>query len=335
MISMYSRYRLSRAADLRTVGAGVIVNPKAGKVKNHYNGERPFWDLLKPDEYIRIAETPEALTLALSDFTAMKIRYLIVIGGDGTVHRIVNTLMDLVRAEDLPVIIPLKGGTVNAVMSSMGLTRSAHRLLDVFLDAAKNKAEGNGSITLRKHGTLKVHDSTDGKTRYGFGFLNGIAYRVIKEYFDNDNYVFMDAVRAGARPLLEWFSNRDGNEYFEPFPMRVQKNGGVIADEDVNIVLATTLDRLALLYSPFTEDLSGAPGYHCIINTMPIRSVFRHFVPLARGRIEIDGHFNEIINEPLTIESSSGYSLDGELFRRTEPHRVTISPGPMISYPAL
>lgn len=335
MITMYTRYKLSKAADLRSVRAGVIINPKAGRVKNRYNGDHPFWDVLKPGELVRLAETPDALAGALSDFTAMKVRYLIVIGGDGTIYRVLNTLLDMMPAEDFPVILPLKGGTANAIVSSMGLTRRAHILLDVFLDAAKKDASGELPISLKKHGTLKVHDSTDGKTRHGFGFLNGIAYRVIKEYFDKENYVFMDAVKAGARPLLEWFVRRDGNGYFESDPMRINNSGGIIADGDINIVFATTLDRLLLLYSPFKEELNGTPGYHCIVNSMPISAVFRNFVSLARGRIEIDGHYNEILDESLTIESSSGYSIDGELFHRSEPYRVTISPGPMIRYPDL
>jgi diacylglycerol kinase family enzyme len=335
MITMYTRYRLSKAVDLATVGAGVIVNPRAGRVKSKYYGDRSFWDVLKPGRNVRVTATQDELLHAVEDFLTRKFRYVIVIGGDGTLNRVLNALINMAGAEALPVILPLKGGTTNAVMSSMGLNGTAHRLLDQFLEMARDEVKGIKKIPLAHQHLLSVRDDTEDSLKYSFTFLNGIAYRIIAEYFDNENHVFMDAVKAGARPLLEWFMRRDSNGYFEPVKMRVWKQDGIIADGDVNVVFASTMDKLILLYSPFKEELGTGNEFHCLVNTMPIRTIFRHFVPLARGKIDMDGHFNEKISEDVFIESASGYTLDGEIHHRYEPFRITISPGPSFRYPII
>jgi len=90
---------------------------------------------------------------------------LVIAGGDGTFHRVINTIPSPVLTKYNLGIIP--GGTANEFAKSIGLPRS-------FEDAARVIAQNN-KVIISKKGVI------NGKYHFATGFLYGIACKALEE----------------------------------------------------------------------------------------------------------------------------------------------------------
>jgi diacylglycerol kinase family enzyme len=327
--------------DLQNIKTGLIINPHAARMKKKYYKNQRFWENLHPQDNVKVTPTEDGLKKAILDLSGKGIKYLVVLGGDGTIRETLTVLLNSLGTKNMPIVVPLRGGNQNQVTINLKLRKPAHILFEKFLTAASREAEEGVKIPLSAQRLLKIEDELIEQPFYGFTLTNGAIYRAISAHFSRPDPGFFDLIKTTLKPLSELWFNRRKSGYFEPVEMEITKGNELFLNDKVCWVIASVVENATLGYSLFDRPLKTLPGYHCIINTLPMRKIFGrfgallHFVSLARGKSKFKGHFNRILSEPITITSSYGYSLDGELFHRWNRYKLRISPGPVFHYPIL
>ena len=100
---------------------GLIFNPLAYINKNRAEAQL---DALREvlGERARVVSTKskDEIPFALEELTK-EIRILAISGGDGTISSVLSSYVNLFGDKDIPIIVPLKGGTINMIADDAGL----------------------------------------------------------------------------------------------------------------------------------------------------------------------------------------------------------------------
>ena len=173
----------------------LVVNPDAGGVKRRYLSDSPFWRDCLPDSRIRVTRTLDDLDRAVADFRNAGVRVVAALGGDGSLHRLVEALLRHYDEADVPAVLALAGGTMNGLARSLG---SGGRPQPV-LRAAVAAVEVGAALPVRAHYLLRITDIPAGRTHHGFGFAAGLAFRAFQEYYRRPDPGVVDAIRAALQ----------------------------------------------------------------------------------------------------------------------------------------
>ncbi len=310
---------------------GMIINPNAGRVAKNVRKSRFFWENYLDESMTEITPDIPAIEPALKRLKEKNIKVLAIYGGDGTFQKTLTAAFNVWEKEEMPPVLPLKGGTANALVKNMGIKKKAKNYMNRFWKfASRNKVE---KVELFEVPMLKVDDSSNGHCNYGFIFTNGLAYKSIEQYQSAQNPGMWDVFRTGIYPVIAYYIGMKGaKDYFQQPHMNIEL---VMPDNEysysgpVNVALCSTLKKLLLWYAPFRGSITGTNGFYCLINHMELDDLFDNFMALARGRMEAEGHINAVARN-LKIGTDSGYMIDGELFRRSEPYELELTRGPSI-----
>jgi diacylglycerol kinase family enzyme len=106
------------------VKVSVIINPRAGSVREDLLRKKISEALFRCDLHFHCAETPDSLEKFISKEVAAHTDALIVCGGDGTVNLSLQTLMQLRgKKVKLPALCLVKSGTANDLAHEMGVSK--------------------------------------------------------------------------------------------------------------------------------------------------------------------------------------------------------------------
>jgi diacylglycerol kinase family enzyme len=99
-------------------------------------------------------------------------------GGDGTLHKVMTALGRVFGDAPLPPIAVLRGGTMNVVASSLGISTKPAP----FLRMLAERSRAGTPLELLPRRCLRVGD------HLGFVFGNGLAANFLSEYYADDKY---------------------------------------------------------------------------------------------------------------------------------------------------
>lgn len=107
---------------------GIILNPSAkinskrtAAVVSKLNG------IFGKKAILRTTKNKLEVAGVMDEFHGEGVKLLLISGGDGTICSVISTYLSLFGEEDLPVILPLMGGTINMIGSDAGLRRASSR----------------------------------------------------------------------------------------------------------------------------------------------------------------------------------------------------------------
>ena len=182
---------LSANQPSRPVRIGLLLNPNAGRTKNIRMREQLTQSLPLPHVW---AETRDLGSLRRSLHTLLctrAVNVLAIVGGDGTVHHVVNALIGLRKelfgadAAEVPTprLLLLNGGTLNIVGRTCAIHGKPHAILAKFLRFYDNAPVSR--VPARRLPLLEVAWHYQGQPtppRYGFVFGSEVAYHAIELY---------------------------------------------------------------------------------------------------------------------------------------------------------
>src|SRR5512147_3096742 len=122
----------SAGASEGMAGIGIVSNPRSWRNRRHPETADRLRRALGDEGELREAETPEALSEALTAFARAGIDVLAVNGGDGTLHLAVTAMAESWRGP-WPRLLPLRGGTMNTIASAHRLSGAPEALLSRLL----------------------------------------------------------------------------------------------------------------------------------------------------------------------------------------------------------
>lgn len=269
------------------------------------------------------AELPGALDRLL----AGGIDFLAVNGGDGTLGAVVSQLAAR-KLSALPLLVPVLGGTNNAVAKDAG----AVGRLDAVLTRVRAALARPTRLATVTRKSLRVA-LAGGETRHGFIFTAGLIVRFADAYYAGPWVGSPQVVRIVVEKLAKvlWPSARHRAFWrFEPFGIGLD---GVPLNlpHGVQVVYASTIDTQLLFFRPFPQRSSQVAGFHALINAMDGPEIARRFFPLVLGRFQGPSH---VCRETHTLElaGATRIFLDGELFDVDPGDPLTVTVGPPLTF---
>src|ERR1700751_5772681 len=100
---------------------GVIFNPFAYTNKKRTEEQlNAIRKILGVNALVRTTNSTDEVPIILKEFHEKEIKILCISGGDGTIGYVLSSYINLFGTEDLPIIVPLKGGTMNMLSADVG-----------------------------------------------------------------------------------------------------------------------------------------------------------------------------------------------------------------------
>lgn len=276
-------------------------------------------------------ETVEEIDGAVERLTGCGAELICLNGGDGTVQRTLTRLINLYGEDGagMPLIFPLRGGTLNVLADNLGLKGRPDQLARRVMQVAEDSRE----LPWTTIPTLRLVRETSGATdfEYGFFFGNGALYRFDQVYYRETKGgplpaagLFLKCAAAGALGKTRYAP------VFGTTPMRVRIDGFSMPGESFTIVLAMAFKKVVLTFNPFREGEGG--DFYTLATSLPFGKMLSRLDRLLWVRGEKPPFPPELYwnrkSSEVVIESREGYTLDGEVFPLEQPFRLTITRGP-------
>ncbi len=307
-------------------GIGLLLNPRAKRHKIDPGLAERLTRQLDGEGVVRSAQTLDELAGVVEDFKRLGIELVAVAGGDGTNHLTISRLAEVYRDAKLPYFAMLRGGTMNTIANSFGITRaSPEQLLTRYRRAYARRALR--PLRFVEPNVLQVGE------RYGFIFGTGAIYGFIAEYNQREERSPAWAAQVLGRAIA---SSVVGKGTVARVSQRWEgavrfDDGSVFPEMSYFTVGASTCGEIGLGFKPFYRsgelpDRFHMLGIHCSTATF-IRSLPR----IWRG-ITLGGeHTYEKLTERAVLVPRDGrvpYTLDGDVYEHEG--ELTVSIGPRI-----
>ncbi len=311
----------------RPVRIGLLLNPKAGRTKNARVRSRLAQLVPAPhvwEETHDLGSLRRALTTLLCTRAA---NVLGIVGGDGTVHHVVNALIGLRRelfgehAADAPTprLLLLNGGTLNIVGRTCAIHGPPHETLAKFLRYFDHAPVSR--VPARRLPLLEVSWQYLGQPtppRFGFVFGSEVAYHAIELY---------ERFGAGYAGLLRFMSELTrgvllGSELWQregwklgPYTTPLVIDGRSFADHtgaaactvDLTLAIGAARAIRRQLYQPgFSVRVIEAMAPAELVRLIPAMMADRP----QRGIVDVDS--------AELLRTSGPYTMDGELFHQPD-----------------
>ena len=264
----------------------------------------------------------DALDGIIDGFGQKGVEVLAIDGGDGTVQAALTALFSRRAAgrdggRPLPHLCILPGGMTNLIAGDVGAPgRRADALRRL------TRIVGNGRIarhTVTRH-VIRVRYGDGASCRYGMFFGAGAvppAIMMCRRVVHPMNVKGSGAVALTVMGLLlrhGLFDRSEGN-VFRGRNMRLAWDGGQARNGQQLLLLASTLDRLALGTRPFWG--AGSDGVKITAIAWPARRLIRSLPALLFGgstrRLD-PGTFTSITTSRAELHLDEPFTLDGEMY---------------------
>jgi hypothetical protein len=263
------------------------------------------------------------LDRAIAEFRDRGVVAIGSLGGDGTLHRLVDAVVRGYPEAEPPVLLPLAGGTMNGLPRAFG---TGHRP-DAVLAAAL-AALASGQPRVARHHVLRVEVRSEQRVRYGFSMAAGVVYRIFQEYYRTPEPGMADALRASLLPIRVALF---GGPLFDGMALDVRADGAPWLAEPPHTLLASVVDKPLLWFRPFGSPLGDASAFHLAATSMRPRQLALRLWAIFRGRCR---HPRLRVDRctDLALTGATGYLIDGDLYPVAARLDVRVQLGPRLRF---
>jgi diacylglycerol kinase family enzyme len=263
----------------------------------------------------------------MDEFHDEGVRLLLISGGDGTICSVVSSYLSLFGNEELPVILPLMGGTINMIGSDAGLRESQFAICRKLND----KLTRGAPVGIIERGLIRVEDSTLDEPHYGFSWIDGFLYRFLIDYYKQGAGIQVASMMT-IKTILTLLSNGDKGP-FENVDSTVYADGEKLPQEGHVLMIASSLKKFVFGFDIFAEESVPGESFNMVYVRENYIKKQRHTLPLGLYRSlksDKQGNFVNRAVKSLRVERNRGYIIDGEIFSGDEPRSVLIEAGPRV-----
>ena len=316
-------------------GIGVVLNPKSRRNLRDPRAALRLARTLGDHGVVREARSIDELYRIAEDFRRVDIEVLAISGGDGTNHVTLAGFLDVYGGATMPQVALLRGGTMNTVANSVGVTRGRPegvlgRLIRDYAERATAPLE-NVERHVMRIGPRGGSARSDQRTHYGFLFGTGVVHGFLAEYYRDGEPTPLVAAKVLARGIGSAFIGGEMiRRMARPFRGSVVLDDGTTWDErDYLAIAAGTIDQIGLAFKPFRR-WDEAPGrFHMLgIHASPIGFV-KELPRIHRSEPMRPGKAYEAVSTRAIVRSADGvlrYMIDGDLHETRGELEVSIGP---------
>jgi len=305
------------------VRAAVIVNPKAGALRRNPKLAERLRESCRGRAELQITQDDAHLGEVAQTIADHGVERVAVVGGDGTASVTLTSLWKAYGDRPLPSVSFLRGGTMNTIANSLGVSRrNPGWLLDRTLQAWSN----GEAKKLKARPTLRIGD------RLGFLFGTGLMYGYLAEYYAAGNGQ-PTPVTAATVLAKAMGSALVGGKTFErilqPRKLQVVFSNGHWETRNYMTIGAGTVVQAGLGFRPFYRAFERDDRFHLLAVKGRAHAVAQDMPRIWLGR----GFRPETAEETTTewaelscADGTFGYFVDGDLL--TAPGHLSLGVGP-------
>lgn len=303
--------------------AAVIANPNAGALRRNPKVSDRLRTACTGVAEIEVTQNSKHLDDFSAELARRDVRFVSIVGGDGTASTTLTSLWRAYGDRPLPHISFLRGGTMNTIANALGVSRRSPEWL---LSRTLKAWAANDTSNFRERSTLQVGD------RLGFLFGTGLMYGYLAEYYavGRGHPTPLTAASVLAKAIG---SALLGGETFErilqPRKLQVVFSSGHWATRTYMTVGAGTVAQAGLGFQPFYRAFEREDQFHMLAVKGRPREVARDLPRVWMGR----GMRPETAEETTTgwaelscADGPFGYFVDGDLLMA--PGQLSLGVGP-------
>ncbi|HSO38902.1 MAG TPA: diacylglycerol kinase family protein [Labilithrix sp.] len=331
-------------------GIGVIFNPRSGRNLRDPSAARRLSRAIGDHGVVREAGSIDQLYRVAEDFRSLDIDVLGISGGDGTNGVTITGFLDVYDGTALPQIAFLRGGTMNTVANSVGVSRGRpegllDRLIQAYTERSARPLQDVERHVLRLRGersrksaAQSAKDSGPASVqapplaeKYGFIFGTGVVCGYLSEYYANGPPNPVVAAKTLLRGVGSAMVRGEMiRRMAAPFRGTVELDDGTVWQErDYLAVAGGTIDQIGLNFRPFHRYGERPGAFHVLgIHTSPMGFVSQ-LPRIWRAQPMRPGHTYSAVTTSVTVRSPNTpirYMVDGDLHECDGPLHVSIGP---------
>jgi len=298
----------------------VITNPNAKRNRKERGRYRHLRKILGDRGTVIETPIPEDLTPVVNELINQDISVLGICGGDGTMQHTLTAFIKAYGGKLPPLVLPLKGGTMNTIGKSVGLIGTAEQNLEAIV--RKYDAGEPFSIATR--------DTMCANGKYCFLFGNGLVANFLDAYYGSPYDGSTAALYVIARGVGCLLTRSDYyHRLYDPIRAKVTVDDEVIPFNDFLGVLSATVRDLGVGFQPMylAEEKDGT--MHVVVAGISPAKAVMNLGKLFKGKPIPSDRYLDRLAKRLVIQSERSYKFqaDGEIY---EADHVEITMGPMV-----
>jgi diacylglycerol kinase family enzyme len=301
----------------------LIVNANAGATRRHPRLPERLRALAGKRAELFVTSNSEELDEAARIIAARNTRQVGVVGGDGTASTTLTAIWRAYGAQSLPNVALLRGGTMNTVATSLGVSRRPTLAL---LRRALRCWEHDGQARYRRRPAMIIGE------RLGFLFGTGVMYGWLAEYYAQGNGTPTPTTAArvfGKSVLSALVRGRTYRRITRRHDLEVHFEGGVWESRDYVTVGAGTVAQAGLGFQPFYRAIENERSFHLLAIKGRPADIAGDLPSIWLGRGMRRSTAYETTTswaELRTRQPAFGYFVDGDLLTAGPSLRLEVGP---------
>lgn len=310
----------------------VIHNPNSKQNLADKNKDKKLERIVRGYATIKKTSDHEEVDIIAEECRKSNTRYLCIDGGDGTSQKALTSFDKIYGKEELPCIVPLRGGTINVIANSVGMKGNYKSILESLIDHHST----NRRIGRVKKQILEI--STNDAKNCGFLFANGI----VSNFYHSDGLGYNNrstgmpsawkALKLIAKGIYGVVVNNNISDKIFDFPVISVDIDGKKYEGKITL-FATSVQNARIVIVPVNrrtkEGMLQVYGT-AMTGRRALEVVARM---LAGGSLDVKECMDTQAKQ-LTIKSNDmwRYIIEGEPY---SCKTATIKPGRMVEFPVL
>ena len=336
---------------------GVITNPNSRKNRNRPDRAERLQRIVGGMGEVHQTESLESIKPVLRDFLRKRARYWVADGGDGALHWMLRSGMEVLQEEEfadqalaLPMALPTKGGTIDFVANNVGIEGDAEGILAELRSQLEHGARVEETeVDSMAIDGIRMENGVEVPFRtYGFASAaGGIGQRFYAKYYEAEDpnprtivNVFAKALAStpiALTPLQRIMPKlgRYAKDMFQPTSCTLSVDGMKLpGDQFTGVHIASMSINLGNVVKFFGK--AEARGMmNAIVGTPSPWSIIKNIPRMARGgemrgRGILDRACRELIMEA-TGDELLAPIIDGEYYRDVK--KLAFRVGPRVRIP--
>ena len=305
----------------------VIVNPNAQRTPNGI-GEK-IEAILSPVCKLEIFETKNIAELRECIRKNPSADVWALVGGDGTITATLTELwFFLEKPEMLPLIFPLKGGTMNLVANNVPLRGDFDDLLVRFRDFLENTKSPKDIMrdNIKRINTIFLTIPEMEIRTLCFSFALGVPYKITKKFYTLPKKNVRSAMQLLYSSIAKFVVGRDTEKLISKIKAKIEIDGQVWPYDEHYLIVGSVFSRLVLFFKPFCIDDKWKRGFNFLVYSGDAWTALRNFRQYAMGKRRAPHSYNDLA-ENVKIETSEGINFDGELYEYPKTYHIIAQNG--------
>ncbi|MCX8072618.1 MAG: diacylglycerol kinase family protein [Candidatus Binatia bacterium] len=302
-------------------GIGVIVNPHAGRNQAWREVAERLDEAVQGKGFVLVPHTLEALQDAAIRCAQEKVDIVAICGGDGSFFRGLSALARVYGAQQLPLFLPLRGGSMNTIARSVGVRRGTPP--KVLAHVVEAYASGRPLRTTERQ-LLRIHED-----HYGFMVGCGVIVNFLQVYYGGK--------RRGPQAAALWLARVIGSglvggelarRILQGFRADVVCDGERVPHRNYNVLYASTITDIGLGFVATYLATRKAGYFHLLAGQVRASHVISRLHRLRAGcPMNIPELYDNIAQDVrVEFEWPTHYTIDGDILEAASQLRLRAGP---------